>query len=240
MCWHYANIEKFSKNEEAVPLSENPEQWVEELMRLNDTDETMTDKQVRIIQAAVETFAKKGYAASSTSEIAKKAGVAEGTIFRHYKTKKDLLISIVAPTVTKFIAPFVIKGFQNVFNQSYPSYEAFLRAMIINRQQFVKNNMHIIKILLQEIPFQPELREQFEKNVAVHIFDRVKKIVEHFQQKNDIISIPSPTVLRLTSSTIMGFFMIRYLFMPNHEWDDEQEIEHTIQFILHGLSASDH
>lgn len=60
--------------------------FMDEFMKAANQD--LTPKQAKILQAAVEIFAEKGYAATSTSEIAKRAGVAEGTIFRHYKTKK--------------------------------------------------------------------------------------------------------------------------------------------------------
>lgn len=59
--------------------------------RTFEDEEGLTEKQKKIIIAAIESFSEKGYAATSTSEIAKKAGVAEGTIFRHYKTKKIYL-----------------------------------------------------------------------------------------------------------------------------------------------------
>lgn len=59
-------------------------QYVEEL---KDESE-MTEKQRNILRASVKLFAEKGFHASSTAEIAKEAGVAEGTIFRHYKSKK--------------------------------------------------------------------------------------------------------------------------------------------------------
>ena len=62
---------------------------------LLDNGDELTEKQKKIIVSAIQSFAEKGYSATSTSEIAKKAGVAEGTIFRHYKTKKDLLLAIV-------------------------------------------------------------------------------------------------------------------------------------------------
>ncbi len=48
---------------------------------------------MRILEAAVDMFGEKGYASTSTSEIAKRAGVAEGTIFRYYKTKKRFITS---------------------------------------------------------------------------------------------------------------------------------------------------
>src|SRR5690554_6131964 len=105
------------------------ENWVEELLKMND-EEKMTDKQSRIIQAAIETFSEKGYAGSSTSEIAQKAGVAEGTIFRHYKTKKDLLLSIVAPMIVNIMAPVLMKQFAKIINAPYESFEDFLKSVI--------------------------------------------------------------------------------------------------------------
>lgn len=51
--------------------------WADEFYQLLD-EEKMTEKQKKIVQASIEVFAEKGYAGSSTSEIAKKAGVAEG------------------------------------------------------------------------------------------------------------------------------------------------------------------
>lgn len=44
--------------------------------------------QQRILDAPVEAFAEQGYSGRATSEIARRAGVAEGTILRHYPTKK--------------------------------------------------------------------------------------------------------------------------------------------------------
>ena len=44
----------------------------------------------QISKAALDLFIKKGIKATTTSEIAKKAGVAEGTIYRHFKSKNDI------------------------------------------------------------------------------------------------------------------------------------------------------
>ncbi|MDA3891889.1 MAG: helix-turn-helix domain containing protein [Salinivirgaceae bacterium] len=55
----------------------------------------MTDKKENILNAALELFAKEGFTATSTSKIAKKAGVSEGLIFRHFKNKDGLLEAIL-------------------------------------------------------------------------------------------------------------------------------------------------
>jgi AcrR family transcriptional regulator len=199
-------------------------------------EEELTEKQKKIIVAAIEAFAEKGFAATSTSEIAKKAGVAEGTIFRHYKTKKDLLLSIVAPMMAKLIAPFVIKDFDKVLKADYECFEDFLRAIIENRAKFIVNNMQLFRILIQEIPFQPELKEQFKEHIAKKIFARFEKVIEYYQSNGQIIEMPAYSVIRMTVSTIFGYVIARYLLVPEAEWDDDEEVERTVQFLMHGLS----
>ncbi|GMB09246.1 TetR/AcrR family transcriptional regulator [Thermolongibacillus altinsuensis] len=212
------------------------QQWIANLLKENDRDAKLTEKQIKILKAAVETFAEKGYASTSTSEIAKKAGVAEGTIFRHYKTKKDLLLAIVIPTLTKVIVPTVAKEFaKDVFENQYESYEDFLRALIKNRYHFIKKNLPLVRIFWQEFAFHPEIKEEFQKAFTENVYQRFKEMVEQFQEKGEIVELPTASIIRMTITTIGGFFLTRFVIMPEHEWDDEVEIERTIQFLMNGL-----
>ena len=52
------------------------------------------DKRDRILASAERIFARHGFFASRVSEIAKDAGVADGTIYLYFKSKDDLLISL--------------------------------------------------------------------------------------------------------------------------------------------------
>ncbi|WP_456272991.1 TetR/AcrR family transcriptional regulator [Bacillus sp. AK031] len=207
---------------------------------LLNSEEKLTEKQQKILEAALETFAEKGYSATSTSEIAKKAGVAEGTIFRHYKTKKDLLISIVAPTMAKLIAPFIIRDIDKVLNTKYDQYGDFIKAMILNRQAFLKENMAAFRILIQEIPFHPELKEQFKEHVASKIVQRFQTVVEHYKERGQIVELPTESVIRFTASSVFGYLLIRHLFIPEADWDDEKEIELTVKMIMNGLNPANH
>ncbi|HJV17923.1 MAG TPA: TetR/AcrR family transcriptional regulator [Bacillales bacterium] len=202
-------------------------------------EEKFTDKQKKIILAAIESFSEKGYAATSTSEIAKKAGVAEGTIFRHYKTKKDLLISIVAPMMAKLISPYVFNDFNKVLDKKYDHVEDFFRAKIENWREVLMKLLPVLKILIQEIPFQPELREQFIDLIAKKIFDDVSSIIEDYQEKGQLIEMPPISLARLAVSSVLGFLFTRYVVFPNFEWDDEIETERTVQFIMHGLGKKE-
>lgn len=62
------------------------------------------DKRERILEAAVRVFAKKGFYATRVSEVAKAAGVADGTIYLYFKSKDELLVSLFEDRVERLLA----------------------------------------------------------------------------------------------------------------------------------------
>jgi TetR/AcrR family fatty acid metabolism transcriptional regulator len=62
------------------------------------------DKRQRILDAAVRVFAKKGFYATRVSEVAKAAGVADGTIYLYFKSKDELLVSLFEDRVERLLA----------------------------------------------------------------------------------------------------------------------------------------
>ncbi|PAV27645.1 TetR family transcriptional regulator [Virgibacillus profundi] len=57
----------------------------------------------QIIEAAVQVIAENGYHASQVSKIAKRAGVADGTIYLYFKNKEDILVSVFEEKMGQFI-----------------------------------------------------------------------------------------------------------------------------------------
>ena len=62
-----------------------------------------TSKRERILRAAVDVFAQSGYFNAKVSEIAKSAGVADGTIYLYFDGKEDLLITIFREHTRNFL-----------------------------------------------------------------------------------------------------------------------------------------
>ncbi|MCB9777787.1 MAG: TetR/AcrR family transcriptional regulator [Alphaproteobacteria bacterium] len=58
------------------------------------TDQQRVEKRSRIVEAAVQIFAEKGFRQARVSDIARRAGVADGTIYLYFKNKEDLLLVI--------------------------------------------------------------------------------------------------------------------------------------------------
>jgi TetR/AcrR family fatty acid metabolism transcriptional regulator len=58
------------------------------------SENSRIDKRGLITEAAVEVFAEKGFHQARISDIAKRAGIADGTIYLYFKNKEDLLLSV--------------------------------------------------------------------------------------------------------------------------------------------------
>ena len=61
------------------------------------------DKRERILRGAIKVFARKGFYATRVSEIAKAAGVADGTIYLYFKNKDDVLVCIFEDRITRLL-----------------------------------------------------------------------------------------------------------------------------------------
>ncbi len=220
-------------------MSDTQEQWLEDIIRLTEADDQKkTDKQVRILEAAIEIFAEKGFAAASTSEIAQKAGVAEGTIFRHYKTKKELLLSIAGPIAAKVVAPFLIRDFAaKVLDMPYERIEDFYRAVARDRLAFARKNVKLIRILVHELPFQPELLEQVKGVMSNIVYVRLEKIIAHFQERGQLIEAPPWRIIRASVSMLIGMIATHVILFPEHAIDEEEEIERTVELLLYGIAG---
>jgi AcrR family transcriptional regulator len=68
------------------------------------------DKRNAILDAATRVFAERGLTAAPTSEISKRAGIAEGTLFTYFKTKDDL-INALYREIKLEVADAMMSGF---------------------------------------------------------------------------------------------------------------------------------
>src|SRR5699024_8951296 len=115
----------------------------------------------------------------------------------------------------------------------------YIKAIIQNQIQFKKNNITLYRILMQELPFHPELKEQFITHIGKDIFAKVKKVIIYYQDKGQIVAdLPPATILRSLASNIISYILFRYIILPEAEWDDEQEVEHLIRMLKHGVSPN--
>lgn len=207
------------------------------LEELKDEDD-MTEKQRNILSASIKLFASKGFHATSTSEIAKEAGVAEGTIFRHYKSKKDILIATVAPLIIKFAAPFVLKDVRRIFEFSEEQpFEEVVKALYRNRLELVENSSNHARIMLQEAFFHDEIREAIIQTFFKQAQQIIGKVIERKIELGELRPLPVDVIFRVIFSHMIGIIIHRYIIAPE-QFDDEgreRHIELTADILMNGL-----
>ncbi len=82
------------------------------------------DKKQRILDAATVEIARRGYQQTTVAVIARRAGVADGTIYLYFKNKEEILVSLFERALGRFIA----EGRQQL--AAYENSVAKLRAIV--------------------------------------------------------------------------------------------------------------
>ncbi len=195
----------------------------------------ITEKQKQVLEAALQVFAERGFSATSTGEIAKRAGVAAGTVFRFYKTKKDLLIGVVTPLFRRFVAPQVVAEFSKLLDEDYPDLDTFLRTVFRERLDWVRTHRMSLRVALQETPIHPELRTMWDDGVVAELKPRILTVIERFQERGLILQAPPEAVARIASSVLLGYAIQRFFVEADRDWDDDAELETMVDVLGRGL-----
>ena len=196
----------------------------------------LTEKQQRVLEAALEMFAERGYSGVATNQIAKKAGVAEGTIFKTWKTKKELLVAVVAPLFFRMLAPRLLAEVRALLVRPWPDAESLLRALLLNRTQFIREHQRVLRVVLQELPFHAEVRALAVDAVRTQLWPDMRACWERLQAEGKVRSDAAPHVIvRNIIGSFGAWFLVRFVFDPGDHWDDAAEQEQLLRLLLDGL-----
>lgn len=216
----------------------NYEEFIKKFMA-NDNlgEEDMTERQWQILNAAIKVFSEKGYGSSRTSEIAKEADVAEGTIFRYYKTKKDLLMGLIIPFATEFIRPLVLESAMKILeNRGDKNIDEVLRELMVDRIDLVRKNVPLIKTVLIEASYQPELLNILKEEVVSKAIPIIKNLIDSYTKKGEIRDIDPVLVLRSAVSLIGGYIFLSSIFPDYFAGDgDKNEVDKLADILLNGI-----
>ncbi|GAA0434820.1 MAG: TetR/AcrR family transcriptional regulator [Bacillota bacterium] len=115
-------------------------------------------KYKQIIEAAVEVIAENGYHASQVSKIAKKAGVADGTIYLYFKNKEDILISVFEEKMGQFINQITVS-----IQDKQDANKKLLELIQMHFTQLAENPQLAVVTQLELRQSNPELRLEINK-----------------------------------------------------------------------------
>lgn len=197
----------------------------------------MPEGQRKIFEAAIDEFAERGYAGSSTLAIAERAGVSEGLIFKYFKSKAALLRHVVFPVLATAIVPLAIRGVKSVTDAEHKSFAEFLEALIRERLDFARRHKKHLRILIQELPLNEELRSRMVKGLQSELLPVIREKITRYQKQGKLRAMPLEQLLSYLVPQIIGFVLSRAVFAFEFAANEEQDIKSLIEVMMHGVAV---
>jgi len=187
-----------------------------------------------ILQAGLEEFAVSGLAATRLEDIAQRAGISKGTIYRYFDSKEDLFMAVVRSRLVLSLDQFE----EMVTNYPGPT-DALLRQVLTGiYKQFVGSDISgVIRILISEGPRFPGLVDIYHKEVTSKGVTILTHIIKRGIERGEIRDGPAAREPRLIMAPTIMAILWDLTFKAQDPIDIEEYLNAHIDIILHGLSA---
>jgi TetR/AcrR family fatty acid metabolism transcriptional regulator len=149
-----------------------------------------SDKRVRILDAATKVFAERGFHSATVAEIARIAGVADGTIYLYFKGKDDLLLRLFDEKMTDLLseARAALAG--------EPDAPARLRRFIQLHLSAVERNPDLAAVLIVELRQSAQFLKAADRNKLAAYIDLIAEVVKAGQDSGQIAASVSPATVK--------------------------------------------
>lgn len=191
-----------------------------------------------IVEAALEVFVERGYAASRMEEIAERAGVTKGTVYLYFKGKEDLFRAVVHETVV----PNLEVGERLVAEHTGSAAELF--RTLVRRWWAVSGETRLAcmpKLIMSESAHFPALAT-FYVDEVIHRGRRlfaavIRRGIEQGEFRDDL---DVAYAVRLALGSLTGALTYRHSLLPydSEPWDFGRYVELHIDIFLRGIAKN--
>lgn len=200
---------------------------------VNQRKKTVEQRRQDILEAALKVFASKGYSGSTTAEIARAAGVAEGTIFRHFPTKKDLLIAVLEPKVLDGLIQL-----DKDHREDTPT--EFFRHFLRNRLDLIKEHEALVRLMFAEAQYHIEVREALFKGILGQGISIIRPWFIKGVERGDFRDLPFIPTMRSFMGMVMFYGLFGHVFQSfSPEKTSEEAADQMLDLFLHGLALEE-
>ncbi len=188
------------------------------------------EKARAILQAAAKVFAQSGYFNAKVSDVARAAGVADGTVYLYFKNKDDLLSSIFSTAMEGFLSRARAE-----------------LAEVLDPRERLRRFAHLHLTLLEQerdmaVVFQVELRqstkfmEQFSTTYLADYFKVIREIIEDGQRRGLFRPHLNPQVV---TKVLFGALdeMATNWILSHNQYKLTAMVEPVLDILLNGVSA---
>jgi TetR/AcrR family fatty acid metabolism transcriptional regulator len=187
-----------------------------------------TSKRERILRAAVDVFARNGYFNAKVAEIAKSAGVADGTIYLYFDGKEDLLITIFREHTRSYLQTLErsLAGISRADER--------LRIAIRHHLETLGRDRALAVVSQVELRHSLKFMSLLSQQEVADYLNMIRKVVEQGQAEGTFRRNVHPT---LVAKSIFGILdeMVTSWILSEKDHDLAGQADQIADLILTGL-----
>jgi TetR/AcrR family transcriptional regulator len=187
------------------------------------------DRRRQLIEAAMDLFSRKGFAGTTTKEIALAAGVSEAIIFRHFATKRDLYTAILEHNLHSAGTKEVLAGLEACMKRRDD--EGLFRLIASKIVEGHRRDARFEKLILHASLEGHELATIYRSEFGLPIFDSFRAYLDRRQRSGALRHIDSGAVI----VAIVGMAHYYALNAQQGLLTDEQMVEAFVRILMNGI-----
>lgn len=197
--------------------------------------ENLTEKQKRVLQASLELFASQGFEATTSQQIAKRAGVSVGSVYHTFPTKQAILVAVLAPIFEGTMDTVANQFNDNTFGKGFESVEELVKVTIADRFYFADKNINVIRLMLGQMLVNSVFVEDLKKFFEQQAKQLVLPTIVRFQAEQKIKNLPIEKILQILFYPLATYIGKRVLGINNMSL--EEEIEFATEITIKTLKV---
>jgi len=162
----------------------------------------------QILDAATRVFSERGFPRATIKEIARTAGVAEGTIYNYFGSKEDLLFGLLDRVNESDERPEALGELAR--GDLRATFEGLLR----HRLALAGDALPLLKALLPELLFNERLRRRYFLEVVAPATGLAEAVFEQLVTTGALRPLRSDLVVRLIAGMVFGSLLLELLGDP--------------------------
>ena len=197
--------------------------------------ENLTEKQKRVLQASLELFASQGFEATTSQQIAKRAGVSVGSVYHTFPTKQAILVAVLAPIFEGTMDTVANQFNDNTFGKGFESVEELVKVTIADRFYFADKNIKVIRLMLGQMLVNSVFVEDLKKFFEQQDKQLVLPTIVRLQSEQKIKNLPIEKILQILFYPLATYIGKRVLGINNMSL--EEEIEFATEITIKTLKV---
>jgi TetR/AcrR family fatty acid metabolism transcriptional regulator len=203
------------------------------LVRKEIKQEDDSDKAARILRAAEGIFAEKGYDNTTTLDISRLAGVAEGTLYEYFKNKEDLLFSTLGHRLSSHSAIF-----REIGTRQSPLWR--LKQMIQHHFYLYLSQPDFMKIFIFDGIFNKHFYRSTAKTSYATYINALNPVLDQGKKDGSIRREVNNRVFKNLFIGIVSHMILRWYFRADDSRIDKFfEINEAIDLLMKAVIRTD-